>query len=194
MKILSEVSFTKYLPFVVRGRIGTREQVGAVVKTTDSELGEIKFQISLGTASKTSIHPHAGIELTAGDEVTCLGRSLMFSSSSVQMGHQNQNSSVAIPFFSTLIKFLTFFLDAERAKTDWGDRTAVISFSAYPGGSARQRQGANANARDRIYEILAKQLQHQGICTIINHQNNYFTVMVKDFVDFMVSHNLARKV
>jgi hypothetical protein len=210
---LQEIGLTKYLPFTVRGRIGSRDGVSAHIKAVDSVVGEIKFSVSLSGARPGRVHPEKGIRILADERITCLSRSLIFTSSTARMGHQNTDTNVSIPFFSTLIKFVTFFIERERAITDWGDRTGMICFTAAAGDSSahaaalgRRRSGgastprtpdvafdATANARTRVYGIIAKQLEREGLCVVIEESGGGFTVLLKDFADFMIARGLAAR-
>jgi len=188
---LVEIQLTKYLPFTVRGRIGSPQGIKAVVKATDSEIGEIKWVFSLGAAGKSTIpRPTHGIEMITHDSIKVLTRSLTFSSSSIDSHKQSMQTNVSVPVFSTLIKFLVWFIEQEHLKVPFEERTGMINFMASSGGT---RTRPNINARDRVYALIVKQLEHQGLCTMIEHRGDDFSVMIKDFVDVAVRANLIRR-
>jgi hypothetical protein len=189
---LTELQLTKYLPFTVRGRIGSPQGITAIVKATDAEVGDIKWTFILGAADKSTLpHPTHGVEMITHDSIKVITRSLVFSSSSTNMHRQNMQTNVSVPLFSTLIKFLTWFIEQERLKVPFEKRTGMISFMAASGGTSAR---PDINARDRVYALLVKQLEHQGLCVMIEHRNDDFSVMLKDFVNVAIRANLMRRV
>ncbi len=191
-KHLSEIAITKYIPFKIRGRIGGKGSVQALIKAEDDVVGEMSWVVNLSSAGKQNVpKPTMGLEFLTEETFQIIGRSLSFSQKNLPMGRQNAQTNVSIPFFSTMVKFLTYFIEQEKTKTPIEDRTGMISFSAVEGGTATR---PDINARDRVYLLIAKQLEQQGLCTVIRHSSAGFTVLINEFVDRAVRANLMRRV
>jgi hypothetical protein len=193
LRPMSEIQFTKYLPFKVDGNVASGKSLMAVIDMVDTneETGvetPINFRINLGGRSNKTFDLshipgyHTTMMVDPGDYTAKgLCRGISFSNNKVHMGNQFQGSvSTSIPLFSTLVKFLKFVIQKE-ALLPLTSQTAIFVFSPVSG-------GRDGNARQRVYDLVGRSMEQEGLGIFLSEHNSQYgrEFLLMSFVDKLV--------
>lgn len=196
MKVLhkvSEIQFTKYLPFKIDGGVASGKEISALIDMmdTDEENGTetpIKFKINLTSRHNNSfdlshIHGYRTTHMVDPGDFTAKGlcRSISFSNNKVSMGNQfGGGLSTSIPLFSTLVKFLKFVIQKESL-LPLISQTAIFTFSPVSG-------GRDGNARQRVYDLVGRSMEQEGLGVFLNEGTSQYgrRFLLTSFIDKLV--------